>query len=147
MKSLREITMDNFHECIGLKVCKEQKEFVASNMYSLAEAKADGVSVPLSIYNDETMVGFIMYNYDVKNKMGWIDRLMIDEKYQHRGYGKYAMKEVINRLKSIEECEYIKTSFEPENKIAKKLYLQLGFNLTDEIVYGELVAILDLKTH
>jgi len=67
MKSLREITMENFHNCLDLKVNEDQKNFVASNMYSLAEAKADGVSVPLAIYDDETMVGFVMYNFDTKN--------------------------------------------------------------------------------
>jgi len=42
--TLREITMDNFIECIKLGVGETQKSYVASNMFSLAEAKADKVS-------------------------------------------------------------------------------------------------------
>ncbi len=145
MISLREINMDNFHECIHLKVNENQRNFVASNMYSLAEAKADGVSVPLAIYDDDTMVGFVMYNYDEKNKMGWIDRLMVDENHQKKGYGRFAMNEVIKRLKLIDSCEKIRTSFEPNNDVAKKLYTSLGFKLTGEVCGGESVAILDIK--
>ena len=59
---LREINMKNFRECIDLKVSDSQKGFVASNMYSLAEAKADNVSNPYAIYDGEQMVGFIMYD-------------------------------------------------------------------------------------
>jgi len=77
--------------------------------------------------------------------MGWIDRLMVDKNHQYRGYGKYAMVEVINRLKSINECEKIRTSFEPENKVAKSLYTNLGFVLTGEVSEGEIVAVLDLR--
>jgi diamine N-acetyltransferase len=40
--TLREVTMDTFHECLRLSVTEDQKGFVASNMYALAEAKADG---------------------------------------------------------------------------------------------------------
>ena len=32
-------------------ICMDNRMFVASNMYSLAEAQADGVSNPYAIYN------------------------------------------------------------------------------------------------
>ena len=41
--SLREITMKTFHECNTISLTGEQTHFVVSNMYSLAEAKADNV--------------------------------------------------------------------------------------------------------
>lgn len=143
--TLREVTMKNFKECINLKVKEEQKNFVASNMYSLAEAKADNVSIPLAIYKDETMVGFIMFCYDEKNEKGWIDRLMVDEKYQRNGYGRAAMIEVINRLKEHETCKEISISFVPDNIDAEKLYENLGFRKTGEICHGEVVSILQIK--
>ncbi len=97
--TLREITMVNFRECLSLKLAPGQEDFVASNMFSLAEAKADGVSEPLAIYSDETMVGFTMYWYDENNRRGFIDRLMVDHRFQGKGYGREAMIEVIRRLK------------------------------------------------
>jgi diamine N-acetyltransferase len=128
--TLRKINMKNLHECLNLKLKKRQKNFVASNMYSLAEAKADNVSVPLAIYHGCDMVGFTMYWYDRKNKRGCIDRLMIDKKYQRKGYGKAAMVKVMERLKKNKGCRRIVISYIPENKAAEKLYLGLGFKKT-----------------
>jgi diamine N-acetyltransferase len=108
---LREITMENFHECIQLSVAQHQRGFVASNMYSLAEAKADGVSNPLAIYADDQMVGFTMYCFDPKTGTGYIDRLMVAADYQGRGYGRAGMSEVIERLRSMPGCRFIRTSF------------------------------------
>jgi len=142
---LREITMDNFRECIHLNVREDQKYFVAPNVYSLAEAKADGVSNPLAIYNGDTMVGFIMYCFDPDEEMGYIDRLMVDARYQGQGYGKTAMLEVIQRLKSLPACKRIKTSFVHANEAADVLYAGLGFCRTGEVTEDgkETVVILE----
>jgi len=82
---------------------------VASNMFSLAEAKADGVSQPLAIYSDETMVGFTMFWYDDRNLKGYIDRLMIGHRFQRKGYGRAAMIGVIDRLKAYPESAKFKS--------------------------------------
>lgn len=140
---LREINMDNFRECIKLSVKDDQKKFVASNMYSLAEAKVDNVSNPYAIYNGDVMVGFIMYDFDVDTKIGWITRLMVDQRYQGKGFGRVAMAQVVDKLKSISECKLLQTSFEPSNSAAKTLYLSLGFHLTGEQVDGEDICIME----
>jgi hypothetical protein len=44
-------------------VAEHQKGFVASNMTSLAEAKADGVSNPLAIYAGGEMVELIIVRF------------------------------------------------------------------------------------
>ena len=141
---LRDITMENFHECIKLSVAEQQRGFVASNMYSLAEAKADGVSNPRAIYAKGQMVGFTMYNFDPKSGIGYIDRLMVAEGFQGRGYGRAAMTEVIQLLSSTPGCCCIRTSFEPTNAIAETLYESLGFRKTGEIDHGELVMVLNV---
>ncbi len=137
---LREITMENFRECIGLSVAEGQRGFVASNMYSLAEAKADGVSNPLAIYSGDTMVGFIMYCFDTESGTGHIDRLMVAADHQRRGYGRAAMTEVIDRLRNTSGCLRIRTSFEPTNTVADALYHSLGFHRTGEVDNGEIVV-------
>jgi diamine N-acetyltransferase len=141
---LREITMDNFHECIGLQVADEQRYFVAPNVYSLAEAKADGVSVPLAMYAAGQMVGFIMYWYDAENGKGYIERLMVAAEHQGRGYGKSALQQVVERLRETPGCHRIQTSFAPANRVADGLYYQLGFRRTGEMVHGETVVVLEL---
>lgn len=140
--ALREITMDNFHDCLNLQLDDVQKNYVASNMYSLAEAKADGVSVPLAIYDGETMVGFIMYDYNHAERIGYITRLMVDCRHQRKGYGRYAMRQVIERLREYSDRRYIQTSYWPQNTAAGRLYESLGFIKNGEVSEGEIVCIL-----
>lgn len=142
---LREITMENFRQCIRLEVADHQRGFVASNMYSLAEAKADGVSNPLAVYSGGSMVGFTMYWFDAESGTGYIDRLMVAAGHQRRGYGRATMREVIRRLRETAGCRRIRTSFEPTNEVARSLYLSLGFRETGEVDEGETVAVLDVE--
>jgi diamine N-acetyltransferase len=138
--TLRDITNSNFRECIGLKVAEGQNSFVASNMYSLAEAKADGVSDPYAIYADDQMVGFIMYDFEPGEDRGYITRLMIDARFQGRGYGRQAISQVIDRLKAIPECREIQTGYMPGNEAAKRLYESLGFVKLGEDEDGEILT-------
>ncbi|MBU0596146.1 GNAT family N-acetyltransferase [Candidatus Bipolaricaulota bacterium] len=138
--TLREITNDNFIECIRLTVSEDQKNFVATNVYSLAEAKADGVSNPFAIYADDLMVGFIMYDFEPEEDRGYISRLMIDARFQGNGYGRAAMQQVIDRFKRIPECKEIQTSYAPANAAAEHLYEDLGFRQTGEEIDGETVV-------
>jgi len=142
--TLRQITMANFDDCLKLALRKDQKGFVASNMYSLAEAKADGVSRPHAIYADDEMVGFIMYDVAADEGRGYISRLMVDARFQGRGYGRAAMAQVIERLKSVPACREVLTSYVPENKVAGHLYASLGFEPTGEVDHGETVMRLEL---
>ena len=142
---LREITMENFRECIDLSVAEHQRGFVASNMYSLAEAKADGVSNPLAIYADGQMVGFTMYCFDPEKGTGCIDRLMVAVDHQGRGYGRAAMTEVMRRLRETPGCRRIRTAYEPSNAVAEKLYESLGFRKTGAMCDGETVTVIELS--
>ena len=138
--SLRAITMENFRECIKLGVSERQRSFVASNMFSLAEAKADGVSNPYAIYHGDQMVGFIMYDFEPKEARGYITRLMVDSRFQGRGYGRAAMEQAIKRLKEIPDCKELQTSYAPANAAAEKLYSSLGFKHTGEQIDGEIIV-------
>jgi len=130
--TLREITMENFRECLDLSIAEDQKGFVSSNVYSLAAAKVDGVSNPLAIYVGAQMVGFIMYDFEPKEDRGYITRLMVDARFQRNGYGRAAIIQVIDRLKAVPDCCEIYTSFVPANTAAAKLYASLGFEITGE---------------
>jgi diamine N-acetyltransferase len=112
----------------------------ATNVFSLAEAKADGVSNPLAIYAGEQMVGFIMYDFEPKEDRGYLSRLMIDARFQRNGYGRAALTQVLDRLKAIPACREIRTSFAPGNVAAEGLYLSLGFEPTGETVDEEIVV-------
>ena len=154
---------DNFDDMIDLKPAEKQREYVADNIYSLAEAyanMADGrYAQPFGIYDGETPVGFLMIGYDIfdeedlkqyplskNNYIIW--RFMIDEKYQNRGYGKEAMRLALEFIRTFPcgEAEYCWLSYEPENEVAKKLYRSFGFVEADKLPEGwdEIPAILKL---
>lgn len=137
---LKPITRDNFRECIKLNVAPEQAHFVASNVYSLAQAKVEPECVPLAIYDGATMVGFLMYALDPNENNYWIYRLMIDARYQGRGYGRAAMQAAIDVIRRQPACDQIAISYEPQNEAARSLYKSLGFNETGEVIDGETVA-------
>lgn len=137
--TLREIDHNNFDEVISLKVDK----YCASNLYSLAQAKIYPEAIPLAIYDDDRPVGFVMYGIEPRdNNEYWIDRLMIDEKYQKNGFGKKALEMVVDTIRQDKTHNKIKTSTNPENIIARKLYAKLGFCDTGEMHDGEVLMIL-----
>jgi diamine N-acetyltransferase len=138
--NLQEINASNWEECIQLKTAKEQQSFVASNLYSLAESKFFPSYTTLGIYVDETMVGFVMYGIDVDDGNYWIYRIMIDEKYQKKGYGKSALLQVIDRLEKIPEFPVVMIGFHDENVGAKELYKSVGFEIGEIAPWGERLA-------
>ncbi len=131
--TLREITPQNFRECVDLKVADGQENFVAANLMSIAQAKIYPTANPLAVYHEDEMVGFVMYGFDTDEEHFYLGRLMIDEKHQGKGYGKAATLEVIERMRQIEDCREIYLSFVPENTGAEKLYTSVGFERTGEI--------------
>lgn len=140
--TLRPITKENYRQTIELKVAPGQEEFVASNVYSLAQAKVYPDFAPLAIYADDTLVGFLMvgpddeYHYPAH----WIHRLMIDARHQRRGYGRAAMQILLEQFRGEGRLREILISYEPHNEVARRLYASLGFVETGEIYEGEAVA-------
>ncbi len=137
--SLREITPENFNECVKLSVAEDQKSFVAPNVYSIAQSKIYPTNNTCAVYADDEMVGFVMFGLDTDDDRYYLGRLMIDEKHQGKGFGKAATLEVIERLKQIADCKEIYLSFVPENETAEKLYKSVGFERTGEMNGKEIV--------
>jgi len=142
--TLREITPENWEAILKLAVRDDQKNFVASNLYSLAEAKVFPEHVPLAIYAGEQPVGFLMYTFERDRKEWWIFRLMIVANEQGKGYGRAAMQQAVARMRLQPGCRQIFISFEPENAPAEQLYRSLGFVPNNEVWGGEVVFRLDL---
>ena len=61
---LKEITNKNIWDVCKLKVRKDQENFVAWNIESLAEAYATrnegNNALPLAVYDNEQLIGFVM---------------------------------------------------------------------------------------
>lgn len=137
--SLRQITPENFDECINLKVADGQENFVAPNVKSIAQSKVYPTMNISAVYDEDEMVGFVMFGFDPDDRKYYLVRLMVDEKHQGKGYGRAATREVINQLKQTEDCRELFLSFVPENTGAERLYKSVGFERTGEISQGEVV--------
>ncbi len=158
MIRLEKITLNNYDECIKLNPGETNKDFVAPNVNSLAiayVAKDNSVCKPMpyAVYNDETMVGFIMMSLinkdldnDIKEDTYDIWRFMIDEKYQGRGHGRGALLKAIDFIKTFPHgpANRLILSYLPDNKAGGSLYESVGFKATGEVVDGEIEMVLEL---
>ena len=168
------MSYDNVYGIRKLRVAQDQRNYVATNDWSLIQAYlslAEGKPVfPFGIYNGKTLVGFIMidygsdwsgykreawlnsdaYKFYKDKKYYYIWRFMIDKKFQGRGYGREAMKRALDFIRTAPcgEAEYCVLSYEPGNEVAKKLYFSLGFIELNEPGYydegDEVSAVLKL---
>lgn len=156
--TLHPITAENWVECIRLKPTAEQmsRHYVADNTLSLAQAYAEAWWRPLAVYAGTTMVGFVMYGRwpqgvqpelwgdTFKPGIDYIARMMIDERYQGRGYATAALAEVIAKIKAQGECRAIELDYDRDNVAAARLYTGYGFRLLRENDHGEISARLEL---
>ena len=153
---LRDITKKNYFDVLNLEVQPNQRNFIASNSISLAEAyvydKNGDFIVPLAVYDEEVLVGFVMIAYDQKigiSKGNYLlFRFMIDKRFQGLGYFKPTMDAVIDfvRTELAGKATSLWLSYEPENKHARSCYLHYGFKETGQVIEDEIVAIYDLTT-
>jgi diamine N-acetyltransferase len=132
---LRKISPGRLAACLALSLPEQQRPWVASNVYSLAQACTDPCLHPRGIYDldewmhaphkEPNMKGFVMY--EVRDGAGFIMRLMIDQASQRKGYGRAAMVEVVRVLRLTPEVRSIATSHHKDNTPAANLYASLGF--------------------
>ena len=147
---LKDIDKENWKECIMLTTNKDDKhfvceEFVASNALSIAQSKIENGWITKAIYCEDSMIGFTMYGYCYESSFYEICRIMIDHKYQGKGYGKLVLGKVIEEMKEFKDCNKVFLSFYPENQIGKQLYENFGFEDTGTVIDGELLYSLTLK--
>lgn len=147
MVALKPITKDNFYEVVKLNVDETQKNFVASNVFSLAQAWLYGkVAHPFAIYADDVLVGFFMGGTFEKDggTEYYIWRLMVDSAHQHKGYGRAALRLAVDYFRQMGAKE-VGLSYEPDNDVAGGLYASEGFVLTGKVDDdGEVEAVLTL---
>lgn len=137
--TLRPLDATERARMLELEVAPAQQGFVASNEESIEEADDGDHCVPLAIYADNQPVGFTMYALDPDDDNYWIYRLMIDQRYQRRGYGRQALLEMLKLMATLPGCGHVTLSVVPENETAMALYRAVGFRATGEIIGGEVV--------
>ncbi len=85
-----------------------------------------------------------MYGHDPEDDTWDMCRLMIDQRFQKKGYGRSALKILLELMKERHGHIRFYTSAVPQNGIAIKMYENEGFNKTGEIDEGKVVLAIDL---
>lgn len=135
----------NEKEVRKIKGKPEQAAFIESVDECLAEAAQHSEWRPVAIYWEGVVVGFAMYGSFGPNRDTWIDRIIIDEKFQGRGLGKKAMAKLMEVVAEEYQVDRIHLSFVEENVGAAHLYRTLGFQYLDEKdPNGELIYYYDI---
>lgn len=146
MVQFRKITEENFDAVIKMKR-PEGENFVASNAVSLAQAwlyRNDGDVFPFAIYDDDTIVGFMLLEEDMEQARLDLWRIMLSPEQKGKGYGTAAVKLMIQYAKDSGRYRSVYLLCAPENHIARHIYDKLGFQPTGEICYGDIQMKLDL---
>lgn len=142
--ALRQITPVNFRDLLTLRTTPAQEEFVASNTKSLAEAWLYQHCQPLAITVNMRPVGFLMYGLPFDDDAFWLHRIMIDQRYQGKGYGRAALRQLIKDLRIRPDFTELRLSLVQENTVAERMCMSQGFNYTGELLGSELIMLLRL---
>jgi diamine N-acetyltransferase len=149
---LVEITPENAAAVRRLRVSARQEAYVANLAESLQEAAASPEAGPWyrAVYADDTPVGFVMLGISVQSGderypfRYFLWRLLIDERFQGRGYGAETIDSVVAELRKHPGADALFTSVAPGADSPIRFYEKCGFVRTGQIFDDEVVLRLDL---
>ena len=132
---------DLYYCCLDYQLEELQKDLVNPPYVSISRAYTNPYAFYPFIIRDsnDNNIGFISLNKWIGKEEALSFSLLIDKRYQGKGYGTKAIKLAINILKAVNKDTPIKVATEKINKKAQELYLSLGFKKLDELDGGDLV--------
>ncbi len=128
--TLREITEETVRSVLQLEVSKDQKNFVAPNAVSIAQAHFSKNAWFRAIYANDTPVGFVMLYVDEDKPEYDVWRFMVDKDHQGKGYGREAMLQAIEYVRGLPDAKELYLSYVPEEGNPGPFYKKLGFKET-----------------
>jgi diamine N-acetyltransferase len=144
--SLREVTADSVRRVCALEVAADQKDLVAPNAISIAQAYFEPAAWFRAIHAGDAPVGFAMLYDPTRTKtpedgpdVCYLWRFMIDAAHQRRGYGLAALRLVIEHVRTLQGVTRLRTSYVPSPGNASPLYERAGFRPTGAVDDGEVV--------
>ncbi|MCX6050022.1 MAG: GNAT family N-acetyltransferase [Chloroflexi bacterium] len=143
--TLREITKETLRPVLHLNVAENQKNFVATNAQSIAEAYFSRENAWFrAVFADETPVGFLMLYDEPAEPVYFLWRFMIDARYQGFGFGKRAIALLVAHVKTRPHATELGVSCVPGDGSPCPFYEKLGFVYTGEKHDNELILKLKL---
>ncbi len=135
--SLREINADTVRAICALEPREDQRQFVAPNALSLAEASYSDAAWVRALYADETPVGFVMLSDNPVKPQYYIWRFMLDARYQRLGFGAQAIRLLIEHVRGRPGAKELELSVVQGPGGPQPFYEGLGFRLTGEFLDEE----------
>jgi Acetyltransferases, including N-acetylases of ribosomal proteins len=143
---IADITRDNWFEAARLRVREDQTAvYPCPVVFWIAESKFETHYRPKAIYDDDRMIGFLVYGLDPDDGRYWLITFMIDEKHQGKGYAKHAIAAFLRYFKDNCEAGEIVLGHRPDNAAAAALYEKTGFRVTGEMIGGEVIRCYSFK--
>src|SRR5215211_4521517 len=148
--TLRVLTQSNRRSIESLRVAPGQDAFVDGVTQSLAEAAATPYAWYRAIYSGEAPVGFVMLADDVpagNPLIPWryyLWRMLVDARFQGRGYGRAGLDRVVAYLKTRPGAEVLVMSVVSGDGSPMGFYRRYGFHPTGQMFDHEQVLELRL---
>lgn len=143
MVRLEPVGPDNWRE--PLEVFEEQKRFVSTPDGILARAYAyrEQGSQARLILDGDTPVGMLMWYDYPKGEQYVFSQLLVDRRYQRRGFGGQAARLALDEMRSDGRYQKVCLCYIEGDEPARRLYEKLGFVPTGEVDEDEIIMELD----
>jgi diamine N-acetyltransferase len=150
MVSLRPLSESNRQAAEALRVSPSQERFVSGVAESLRQAAEypGAHAVYWVVYADDTPVGFVMIADEVDDPdyiPHYLWKLLIDERYQRRGFGTATLDLIVGYFRDRPGVEALTTSAGQGDGSPIAFYERYGFERTGEVVHGEVLLRLRLR--
>lgn len=131
---LVKVNKDNLWHALNLKVEEDQQDFVLEAKSSIAMGLLYPTKQAFVQMEGNLSVGLLVLDINPKKNYYNIDIILIDKRFQGRGYGKQMVKWAVDYLKTAGAKE-LKIGVNRYNYGAQKIYMAAGF--TPKSVYDE----------
>jgi histidinol dehydrogenase len=138
---VRPVTDANVDELIRLAVAPDQQELVAPVAASLAQASVRTPGRPLGLYDGDQAVGLLLL-WDARRDPDetldqlYVWRLLIDARFQRRGYGTQTLRWVVDEARRLGVAS-VGLSHQPKPGHAGPFYEKVGFRYIGKVEHGE----------
>jgi diamine N-acetyltransferase len=158
---LRDIVTEDDDEAVmGLRRGPGQERYLGRMISHFEDAISDAKACPRmwSVHDAETaqLVGFVMISDGIPAEVLAADddivgpyylwRLLIDHRFQGRGYGAATIDAVVEYVRTRPNADALLTSCKAGEGSPQPFYLHYGFEKTGEVKWGEDLLRLDLAT-
>lgn len=144
--TLREITHNTLPGICWLSdtLREPYANFVAPNVFSLAEANFTPHAWVRAVYAGKSAAGFVMLVDDDETPDYFLMRLMVAEPFRGRGVGRQAVARLAEYVRTRPGGRVLRVSCGQGVGSPEGFYRGLGFTLTGEVLDDEIVLALEL---